>query len=379
MKDNPQAQAENTPATATPATGADNDQQPNLENVSLTDLDAVQTTAAEKVRTGDTEAAGGGEQGQETPATETPAVEQPTSEQPASEQPTTETPAAAEPEKKEPAAEPTQAQAEPTEPEAPERFRFKDSTDRAVAAIKKARPDLSWAEAEKLVVGEKPAAEAPAVDPIAAATTQIATLDDEIKALEAQINPAEEDEILSTKAMREATVKLAEKRAEKVRQEIKLEDAQRDREAQIAQNRNARMSAREESKQRALAEFPDAANADTPLGKAIAAEFEALRDPNHPDHDILYADSAPEIVTERLAKKLGIAPKAKTPTAKPAQVTPAEPKKAQPVSGAKTSVPENPNTPQEDKKSFEYLREKGSLAELDDAAGANQGIAAAVR
>lgn len=373
--DEPQAKAETMPATATPATGADDNQQPSLDNASLADLDAVQTTAAEKAMAAKAEGAGGGEQSQETTTT----VEQPTSEKPASETetPTTETPAATEPEKKEP---PTQAQAEP-EPEAPERFRFKDSTDRAVAAIKKARPDLSWAEAEKLVVGDKPAADqVPDVDPIAAATTQIDGLKQEIADLEAQINPADEDEILSTKAQREATVKLAAKHGELARAEIKLEDAQRERQAQITQSRNARMTAREESKQRAISEFPDAADANTPLGKAIAAQFEALRNPNHPDHDILYADSAPEIVTEREAKKLGIAPKPKAPAAKPADAkTPAQdPKRATPVSGAKTSVPEQPK-PQEDKKSLEYLREKGSLAELDEAAGANQGIAAAVR
>jgi hypothetical protein len=84
-------------------------------------------------------------------------------------------------------------------------------------------------------------------------------------------------------------------------------------------------------------------------------------------------------VTEIVAKELGIAPKPKTPTVK--QVTPpvAPQKKATPVSGVKTSVPEKP-AEVDDKQSVEYLLgPKASLDDLDKFAGADQGLAAAVR
>jgi hypothetical protein len=136
--------------------------------------------------------------------------------------------------------------------------------------------------------------------------------------------------------------------------------------------------------------YPDVADETTALGKAVTAEFAAMKDPNHPDNPILFADSAPELVTERVAKRLGITPVAAKPAAA-TPVQPATPPEAQPAaaarqpvsppSGGKTSVPAV--KPAEDvKKQIEHLKTDATLAELDAAFGAEdprQVLAAAVR
>jgi hypothetical protein len=361
-----QAKAEETPATAAPEPEAGTQPQPTLENANLDDLDAVQTEAAKVVAEGQADGGEGKEVEAEPPTGEPPAVE-PTAEPPV------EPPAAA------PAAEPPEPSGE-----IPERFRFKDPTDRAIAAVKKAADvngtPITWSEAERRVRGE-PVAPQPRVDPIAQVSVEIDTLKSEIAGLEAQIDPADDsDEILSTKEMRAATVKLTEKRTELLKAELRLENVQAVQEGERLTALDIQKSEREKSKNRAIAEYPDAGSVDTPLGKAIAKKFEEMKNPRHPDHPILYADTAPERVTEIVAKELGIAPKPKTPTVKPAIPPPPTQKKATPVSGAKTAVPEKPAEAKDDKKSIEYLRsDKASLADLDDAFGANEGLAAAVR
>ena len=239
---------------------------------------------------------------------------------------------------------------------------------------------ISWSEAERRVSGETPApvASVDQIDPVAVTANEVVTLQNEIAALEAQIDPPEDsDEKLSTKEERQANVELSRKRSELVKAELRLEGLQYQREGQRQSAVANQKQAREDSKTRALAEYPDAAKADTPLGRAITKRFEEMKDPNHPEHPILYADTAPERVTEIVARELGIAPKPKTPTAKPAPAPAPVQKKATPVSGNKTAVPEKPAEAKE--KDFDYLREKASLDELDTFAGANEGLAAAIR
>jgi hypothetical protein len=369
-----QAQAETNPATAASETEAGTP-QPTLENASLEDLDAVQTEGARIAGV-----AGGGEgTGAESEAPVAEAA--PETEPPAETPPPTgeETPPAE--------GEPPTAAPEPEEPrgEIPERFRFKDPTDRAIAAVKKAADvagtPITWSEAERRVRGEPtaPRAEGPQVDPVAAVTGELESLQNEIAVLEAQIDPPEDsDEILSTKEMRAATVALAEKRSQLIKTELRLEGLQYQREGQRLTAVEQQKQAREASKTRALAEYPDAAKADTPLGKAITKRFEEMKDPSHPEHPILYADTAPERVTEIVAKELGIVAKPKTPSKPALPPTPVQ-KKATPVSGNKTAVPGKPAEAQDDKKSYEYLSEKASLDELDEFAGAKDGLAAAIR
>jgi len=386
-----QAQAEEKPATAAPTPEADTATQPTPEGVSLADiqganlddLDALQTQAAKitAARPADSEVIT-----EEPPKPTEEAPKPPTEEAPAPEP-------APEPEK--PQAEPVAAQVEepkeepkpepePEEPrgELPERFRFKNPTDRAIAAVYKAAEvngtPITWAEAERRVRGEV-TEQRPSVDPIADVSNSIETLKAEIAELEKKIDPEDEDEILSTKDMRKAQVELARKTGQLTRAELEFEAIQRgievERQGAIAHQQDAR----EQSKNRAIAEFPDAADANTKLGKAIAQRFEEMKNPRHPDHPILYADSAPERVTEIVAKELGIAPKPKAPVKPTAPPAPQQ-VKATPVSGAKTSVPEKPAEATKDKRSVEYLQsEEATLEDLDAAFGADQGLAAAVR
>src|SRR4029077_18626864 len=192
--------------------------QPTLENASLDDLDAVQTEGA-KVTPKSEEAAGSGAEGEET---EKPAAE--TSTTP------TEEPPAEVPEEEAPAESAPPADEQPEEPsgEIPSRFRYTDPTDKAINAVNKAAQvagkPITWAEAERRVKGES-TEETPStvVDPLTAQFSTVDTLKAEITELEGQIDPADEEEILSTKAMRAATVKLAEKRAQLSKEELKLE------------------------------------------------------------------------------------------------------------------------------------------------------------
>jgi hypothetical protein len=369
-----QAKAEDKSASAAPATEAGQQPQPSLDNVSLADLDAVQTQAAQVKA-----AAGGGDEGKEAATTETPPAETP----PAAV--ATETPPAAE---TPPAEEPKPAEPEEPSGEIPSRFRFQDPTDRAIAAVKKAADvngtPITWAEAEKRVRGE-PQAPVETPDPAAVASANIDTLKGEITELENKINPPDEGDVLSSKEMREAQVELARKSKDLLKAELQLESAnsrvEAERQAAIAEQANAR----EQSKSRAIELYPDAADANTKLGAAIAQRFAEMKNPKHPDHPILYADTAPERITKDVAAELGIAPKSKAapPATPPVATTPPAPppKKATPVSGSKTAVPGTPAEANTGAKyqSVDELRDKGSLDELDAVQGGNVGLAAAIR
>lgn len=377
MTGNTQAQAEKT-ATAVPEKQGTDVPTPTLENASLEEMDAVQTAAltqAAKPEAADSK----GE------------PVKPTEEKPAAEEPAkVELVAVEEPAKAEAPTEPAQPAepvkpAEPTETgELPERFRFKNPTDKAIAAVYKAAEaagsKITWAEAEKRVVGETPPAQAETtlVDPLVAAEGTIETLTGEIAELEKQIDPENEEEILSTKEQRKATVRLSQARAELTEAKLELRDAQGAVEYQRQTVAQRQAAARKESTDRAIADYPDAATGDTALGAAIAKRFAEMKNPQHPEHPILYADTAPERVAQIVARELGIAPKPKTVT--PPTTPAAQPVKATPVSGAKTAVAEKPAEGTKDKKSVEYLKsDDASLEELDGAFNAHAGIAAAVR
>lgn len=376
MEGNTQAQAEKT-ATAVPEKQVTDVTTPTLENASLEDMDAVQTAAA-------TQAA-------KPEAADSKEPVKPTAEGKPEDPPvppiTVTEPVVEEPAKAEVPTEP--AKTEPVKPaetdtgELPDRFRFKDPKDKAIAAVKKAADaagtPITWGEAEKRVVGETPAAQAETlVDPVVAAEGTIETLTGEIATLEKQIDPENEEEILSTKEQRKATVRLSQARAELTEAKLELRDAQGAVEHQRRTVAQKQAAARKESTDRAIEDYPDAATGDTVLGAAIAKRFAEMKDPNHPEHPILYADTAPERVAQIVARELGIAPKPKTVTPPPPPA--AQPVKATPVSGAKTAVAEKPAEGTKDKKSVEYLKsDDASLDELDGAFNAHAGIAAAVR
>jgi hypothetical protein len=255
-----------------------------------------------------------------------------------------------------------------------DRFRYSDPTDRAINALYRARKgtanEVTWAEAERLVKGDAPAASGPAVEEVDHEKI-VGALETEVAAIKKSLDEAGANEGVFDATISKLTQDLAEKTAD-----LKL--AKRDarianEQAEAESRRQAELSdqARAKAKAQAIEDYPDVANDTTPLAKAVAAEIAAMKNPNHPDHSILYADSAAVIVTEKCAKKLGIQPVAKKKAAAPPATPPATPpaappkSKVSPPSGAKTSVTQA--QPQEEaKKHLEHLKSpNATLEELD--------------
>lgn len=255
-----------------------------------------------------------------------------------------------------------------------QRPRLKDPIDQQIAAIYKHSKDtgtpITWAEAERRVKGEpaSPAKEEPETPTIAAV---VSTLETEVADLKSKLDAAGGDEALFTKEIAKWTQELAEKTAD-----LKL--AKRDLADEQALAREAAEEADTKwkttlaaSRTRVIELYPDVADDATPLGKAVSEEIVAMRDPSHPDHNLLFTGSAPETITRRVAERLGIQPVAKAATPQPAKkpAPPVKLTKVEPASGAKTAASKG-KTPEDVKKSVEYLKTEGSLEELDAAFGA---------
>lgn len=254
----------------------------------------------------------------------------------------------------------------PTEDDTPrvQRPRLKDLTDQAIAAVKLANPDWSWAECERSVLGGDPGkredAELPDLGQI------VTTLRSEVTDIKTKLTAAGADEGLFTAEIAQLTQDLAEKQADLKMAERDLEDVQEavreEAEAATAQWQNDARA----SRAAAIAAYPDVADKATPLGKAVATTIDAMQDPNHPDHNLLYAANAAEYITAKEAAKLGIAPVGKAAPAPPApklQVPPIQ--KMRPVSGAASSASDN--RPEDAKKKVvDYVKsDEVSLQDLD--------------
>lgn len=268
----------------------------------------------------------------------------------------------------------------PAKPEVDEeakRFRVKDPMARAALSIYKAMEaagtPISLAEAEKRVTGGvapvAPAKAEPPVDHVAI----VGTLETEVADLESKIDAAGEGEGLITKAFTDLTKELAKKTTalELARRDMKQAA---DHALQVAtQRKAASKAARQASKDAAAAEYPDAIVEGSALDLAIKAEIAALGDTNHPDNALLFADSAPELITQRVAKRLKIAPKVATasPPVKKIVAAPAI-TKLSPVPGGKTSVTPGATTEgAKAKKAEDYLTSgAATLQDLDASAGA---------
>src|SRR5437660_4798211 len=154
-------------ATETPAASSSDagtpTSQPDMSDASLEQLDELMTTGTVTLAP---KPGGGGQEapkGEAAPSTTevqvTPAGEEP----PATQTPPTETPPVETPTTETPPVETETPETPPAEPAAPKgeeetasRFRFSEPKDRAIAALKKARPDLSWTQVEGLVAGGEP-------------------------------------------------------------------------------------------------------------------------------------------------------------------------------------------------------------------------------
>jgi hypothetical protein len=295
-------------------------------------------------------------------------VEKPPTEPPAA-PPAAPIEAAAEP-PAEPPAEP-EPPAATTDDKEPDRFRYKDPTDRAINALKKARDTagtpISWAEAERLVKGEAPAPPAPPAPAGPELTEVVGTLETEVAEIQRQLKEAGANEGLFDEAIAQLQIDLADKvgdlklakRDLAIQAEVQAEDAR----TVAEESKNLRATA----KARAIELYPAAADVATPLGKAVADRIAAMKNPNHPDHAILYADSAPLTIVRDVAAELGVQPAAGAAPAAPPVTPPVVPPKSKmtPASGGKTSV-SAPQTEGDAKKYVEHLRTgNATLEELD--------------
>lgn len=402
-----------TPTTSAAPAGADSPQI-DTEKVTLEQLDELMTSGKAELPMLDS----GGEQAGKTPAAEAPVVEPPPKvEPPVVEEPKAkvepEPPAAEVIEETRTAEEIAEAQtaarervkaeggdeaaqdaaaeevAKPTAaaPDAPvvepepkvededkgDRFRHKDPVNRAINALFKARQaagnEITWAEAERLVKGDP--AEALAVVEEVDHQAIVTTLETEVADIVKKLDDLGANEGIYnpeiSKLHQEHANKIADLKLAKRDQRIAGERAEADARTAAEQSKQARATA----KAKALEAYPAAGDDTTPLGKAVSERIEAMRNPNHPDHSILFADSAPLTIVRDVAAELGIQPVAKkaavppaTPPAKPAPAAPPK-SKMSPASGAKTSVPAAP--PQEDAKKYvEHLKsDAATLDELD--------------
>jgi hypothetical protein len=256
-----------------------------------------------------------------------------------------------------------------------DRFRYSDPTDRAVNALYRARKDagrpITWAEAEKLVKGDESGASGPPTVEAIDYDKVVGDLQTEVTDIKKKLDDAGANEGVFDATISKLTQDLAEKTAD-----LKL--AQRDQriateQAEVESRRQAEQSAqaRAKAKTTALEQFPDAGDDSTALGKAVSKRIAEMKNPNHPDHSILYADSAPLIIVRDVASEIGIQAKAKKAATPPATPPPATPpavppkSKVQPPSGAKTSV--STAQPEGDAKKYvEHLKsDKATLDELD--------------
>jgi hypothetical protein len=226
------------------------------------------------------------------------------------------------------------------------RFRHKGA-NRAINALFKAREaagkPISWAEAERIVLGSDVsgpgASETGATLPSTQLETQVTTVRGEVEALRRQLDEAGENEGAA----------------------VQEEDAQWTANSQ-------------KSKQRAIEMYGAAGlgNEKTAFGKAVADRVIAMRDPKHPDHQILFAATAPETIAMKVATEMGIVPAKKkaaaaatpTPTNPPPVIPPKS--KVAPVSGAASSAAAQP-TKEDAQKQLEHLQSDDvTLKELDE-------------
>lgn len=261
---------------------------------------------------------------------------------------------------------------EPTEKEDAKRFRVKDPMARAALSIYKAMEEagtpITLTEAEARVRGPEKKVEEVIQTPALSET--VAALEGEVTELETAIDKAGENEGLITKEFTDLTKKLAQKRTALAMAQRDLKQATEQQQAAEAKEAERSKAARATSKAEAFGEFPDAAKKGSKLDLAIQAEIAALSDENHPDNAILYADSAPYLVTLRAAKKLKIAPlvaKAAVPAVKTKVEAPPKTKMS-PPSGAKTAVQEGQLSEEaQAKKTIEHLQSPNATVEdLDE-------------
>jgi hypothetical protein len=258
------------------------------------------------------------------------------------------------------------------------RFRVKDPIAQAALDLYKTFENtdtpITLAEAERRVRGGD---QAPAPKKEEAAPVDykgiVGTLETEVADIETKLETAGADEGLYTPEISKLTRELTRKVAalESAKRDLRDDEAATQLEAQ--ERAAAWKQTVADSRTKAIALYPAVADDTTPLGKAVSERITAMRDPEHPDHNMLFAGSCPETITRMVAAELGIQPVAKAaektpPPAKKPEVVP-KVRKVEPASGAKTAAGKGP-TPEDAKNTVEYLKSgKATLEELDEAFG----------
>ncbi len=252
------------------------------------------------------------------------------------------------------------------------RFRIKDPIAQAALEIFKAFENtdnpITLAEAERRVRGgEAPKKEEPPVETKPDFRTIVSTLETEVADLKSKLDAAGGDEGLYTKEISQWTQALADKTADLKLAKRDLADAEEDARLEAEESAANWKTSVDKSRAKAIETYPAVADEATPLGKAVADRITAMRSPSHPDHNLLFSASVPEIVTRMVADELGIAPvkKVETPIVQKKQEPPPKSKKVEPASGVKSAAGTGP-TPEDAKKRVEYLKTDGTLEELDE-------------
>lgn len=270
---------------------------------------------------------------------------------------------------------------EATEIKAIQRPRLKNPIDQQIAAVFKAAENtdkpISWAEAERRVKGdpEPPKKEEAAPEKVVVTDFQtvVTTLTEEVDGIKAKLTELGANEGLVTPEITKLNIDLTEKVSDLKLAKRDLTQAQARQERETKEIQATSETARQKSYAEAVEAWPDAADKSKPLGKAVAQRILEMRNPKHPDHALLYADSCALRVTKDVAGELGIAPKekakAKSTSSTAKAKAPPETKIAAPqVSGGKTAV--RPVKPAGDsKQALGELLDKGSLADLDAVQG----------
>lgn len=191
---------------------------------------------------------------------------------------------------------------------------------------------------------QTPAQPAAQVDPLADIRTQLADVDKQLKdagANEGLVN-AEIIELFQKRTDLAADLKIAERDQKRAETEAKV------------QAQTQHKTAHDQSFAKAVSEYPSAGAPGSPLDLAVNAIANELSNPSHPNHAIMQAATAPEIIVQMAVHQLAASMATKgTPyeqaiaslRGKPAAATPAQAPAAQPAQPAQ-AAPQAPATPE---------------------------------
>lgn len=221
---------------------------------------------------------------------------------------------------------------EQPEPKTPDRFRFKDPIDQAVAVLAKAK-GISLVEAAQIIAGA-PSKSTEAEQQQADEGPSVASVSDEIKTLVAMKKMAMTNLEFETAANIDEQIESLRDQRDELRAK---ESSENEIKKQQEELRNAVKRQQQEaefdrayskSESNAVTFYPDAAKADSELTKRMIELDNHMRDLGDP---LYYSPDKPFILAKAAAKELGI-PMAK-PGAKPAAAAPPQKAPIQPAPG----------------------------------------------